>query len=140
MVLYAFLPHFKKTNEMVLINKYMYQVIYAEPSHDDPKRAEKLDDVHYGSTRFIGKYLMKASLGSKVTSSEMSDLIQEEFPGLIAYMMDNSVDGGRMPRPLDGVVDFDRWSYHLDVLLPLDWLALYQTAELEEKRRGLAIR
>ena len=125
---------------MVLVNRYMYQVFYAEPSRDDPRRSEKIDAAHYNSTGFIGKYLQKASLGSNVTSAEMSELIQEYFPGLISYMMESGMFGGRMPRPLDGGVDFDRWSYHLDVLLPLDWLALYQTAELEEKRRGLAIR
>ena len=125
---------------MVIINKYMYQVFYVEPDADDAKRLTKIDDAHFSSTRFLGKYLFLASRTCKVTSREMDDLIQAEFPGLIIYMMDSGLFGGQMPRPLDGDVDFSRFSYHLDVLIPLDWLALYQTAELEERRRGLAIR
>lgn len=125
---------------MVLVNKYMYQVFYVEPAHDDPKRSDKIDDVHYSSTRFIGKYFTRASRTSTVSSAVMSEIIQEEFPGLIGYMMDSGMFNGRMPRPTDGVIDFDIYSYHLDVLLPLDWLAVYQIAQLEERRRGLAIR
>ena len=125
---------------MVLVNKYMYHHFYAEPDVEDEKRSTKIDDAHFSSTRFIGKYLFKGSKTCRVTSAEMEELIQAEFPGLIGFMMDTGVFGGQMPRPVDGAVDFERFSYHLDVLIPLDWLALYQTAELEERRRGLAIR
>ena len=125
---------------MVLINKYIYKVAYVEPAHDDPKRGDKIDDVHFGSTAFIGNYLLRASYTCSVTGAEMDALIQKEFPGLIHFMMESGLFGGRMPRASDGVVDFDVYSYHLEVLIPLNWMSLYQTAELEEKRRGLAIR
>ena len=140
LVLYTFTNHFKKTSEMVLINKYMYQHFYAEPDVEAADRSIKIDDAHYSSTRFLGKYFFLASSTCKVTTAQMEALIQEEFPGLIGYLMDTGVFGGQMPRPQDGDVDFDRLSYHLEVLLPLDWLALYQTAELVERRHGLAIR
>ena len=118
----------------------MYQHFYAEPDVADVDRSTKVDDAHYSSTRFLGKYFFKASKTCKVTSAEMEGLIQEEFPGLIGYLMDTTVFGGRMPRPHDGVVDFDHFTYHLDVLVPLDWLSVYQTAEMIERRHGLAIR
>ena len=138
--MYAFTKHFPHDSHMVMINKYMYTVFFAEPALDDPSRSKNLFDVHHAATKFLGIYFMHGSKSLKVTSTQMMELIDLVFPDLFDYLKDTGLFGAARPVATDAALDYDSYSYHLAVLIPLDWLSIYQTCELEERRRGRAIR
>ena len=125
---------------MVMINKYMYTVFFAEPALDDPNRKSKCFDLQHVATKFLGIYFMHGSKTLKVTSTQMMELIDLVFPDMMDFLMSTDLFGSVRPVAIDADLDYDSYSYHLAVLLPLDWLSIYQTCELEERRRGRAIR
>lgn len=129
---------------MVCINRYFYEVFFKDPGFDgldDRGHPKRLRDMFYASTKFIADYFKACIITGEVTSDDMEAIIDEVFPELVPYVTSfRCMKGIRKPIPLPCVVDFDDLTFHLESLLPTDWVSLIHTAALEEKRRGLSVR
>ena len=132
--------HYKAENVIVMVNKYIYTEFYAEPDVNDKKRDEKIRHMHDSSMKFISRYLNLGQFTGNVESSDLSTLIHECFPLLRPFLQEQRATRGCNFDPVMDSIDYDALSYHLQVVVNIDWLALFRTSELEEARRGLAIR
>ena len=132
--------HFFPENVIVMINKYFYQTFFIEPDVNDPDRDAKVLHMHESSMKFVSRYLNLGSLTGNVQADEMDTLVDECFPLLRPFFAeqrackDSDLGAGM------NSVDYDALSLHLIVLTTTDRLALFRICELEEARRGRAIR
>ena len=79
--------------------------------------------------------------GSPMPGDQFEGLVDEVFPKMVPYIMSlRCLRGIKKPKPITAQVNFMTLSVHLKALLPTDWISIYHIAELEEKRRGLAIK
>ena len=56
-MLYLLSQHFPEDCVMVMINKYFYDVYFAEPDVQTATRSE-INGPHWSATRFLGDYIM----------------------------------------------------------------------------------
>ena len=141
MVLYLLSPHYPEERVLVSINKYLYQVFFNEPDVNEPSYSSRVSGPFWSACHFISRYLIKSATTGSVDSDDLHALVQKVFPEMVPYLMtQRCLEGSGIPKPVTATVNFDGLSFHLKNLLPTDWVSLHHTAELEEKRRGLAIR
>ena len=140
MVMFLMSYHYHHENVIVMINKYFYQSFYVEPDVNDPDREAKVLDMHNTSMKFVSQYLNLGCRTGNVQAEEMTALVEECFPLLRPFLAeqrasrDSNLDAGM------NSIDYDALSLHLIILTTTDWLALFRICELEEARRGRAIR
>ena len=140
MVMFLMTYHYFEENVVVMINKYFYKDFYVEPDINDQNREDKILHMHNSSMKFISKYLNLGIRDGNVQADEMESLILECFPGLKPYLgAQRASRDGNLNASMNSI-DYDALSHHLDVLSTTDWVALYRICELEEARRGRAIR
>ena len=137
-------PHYK-TGEMILINKYLYTVFFSEPPSDAPTSGPMARDrqvlrMYFTALKFVGDYLTLGRFYSRASAVEVQGLVDAAFPDLAAYVTSYGLDGQNPPRARGASMDYPRFERNLDVLGGTDWPAMYRVAELEERRRGRAIR
>ena len=132
--------HFQRENVIVMINKYFYQTFFMDPDVQDSHREEKVSAMHETSMKFIAQYLNLGSLTGNVQSAEFDELVQECFPDLQPFLMEQRSVRRENLQPSMNSVDYDALSLHLFILTTTDWMALFRVAELEENRRGRALR
>ena len=126
---------------MVMVNKYFYTEYFAEPSINDRKRDETIQQMHTSSMKFISNYLTLGQHDGNVQAVDMNDLVNSCFPHLRPFLQAQRAQRtGCDFDPVMESIDYDALSYHVDVVTAIDWLALFRTSELEEARRGRAIR
>ena len=130
---------------MILINKYLFSVFFEEPSPDAPSdgyhsRRRVVLRMYFTALKFIGDYLTLGRFYSRASAIEVQKLVDEAFPELSAYVASFGLDGTNPPRARGASMDLLKFDRNLSVLSSVDWPALYRVAELEERRRGRAIR
>lgn len=118
----------------------MYTEFYADPGVDVRGREETVLRMHDSSMTFISGYLTLGRYSGNVESSDLNSLINDRFPYLRPFLQEQRATRGCNFDPVMDSVDYDALSYHLQVVTAIDWLALFRTCELEEARRGRAIR
>jgi hypothetical protein len=89
-VMFIMSYHFQRENVIVMINKYFYQEFFMDPDVQDPHREEKVSIMHETSMRFIAQYLNLGSTIGNVQSAEFDELVQECFPGLRPFLMEQT--------------------------------------------------
>ena len=132
--------HYKAENVLVMVNKYFYQEYFAEPSATDRNRVNIIQGMHDTSMKFISSYLTLGQHEGNVSKDDLNALVQDCFPYLRPYLQEQRATRGCNLNPSMDSIDYDALSHHLEMLTSIDWLALYRTSELEESRRGRAIR
>ena len=145
LILQCLKPHFT-TGEMILINKYLYSVYFAEPSPDAPtdgsknSRSRQILRMYFTALKFIGDYLTLGRHYSRASAIEVQKLVDTAFPELADFVASYGLDGTNPPRARGASMDLLKFDRNLEVLGSTDWPALYRVAELEERRRGRAIK
>ena len=132
--------HYKAENVIVMANKYMYTEFYAEPGVDVRGRDKIVLHMHNSSMKFISGYLTLGRFTGNAEATELSTLINDCFPYLRPFLQEQRATRGCNFDPVMDSIDYDALSYHLQVVTIIDWVALFRTSELEEARRGRAIR
>ena len=132
--------HYKAENVLVMINKYMYTEFYADPGVDSRNRDAVVLQMHNSSMVFISGYLTLGRFSGNVESSDLSSLVNDCFPYMRPFLQEQRATRGCNFDPVMDSIDYDALSYHLQVVTAIDWIALFRTSELEEARRGRAIR
>ena len=132
--------HFFEDNVVVMINKYFYQEFYCEPDINDSRREATILHMHNVSMKFISRYLNLGFQTGNVEAADMNNLIDECFPLLRPYLGEQRASRGGTLEASMNSIDYDALSHHLEVLTTTDWVALFRISELEESRRGRAIR
>ena len=140
MVMFLMTYHFFEDNVIMMINRYFYQEFYAEPDINDPDREAKVLHMHETSMKFISKYIDCGDQTGNVEAAEMDALILECFPELIPYLQGKRASRNGKLESSRNSIDYDALSQHLEMLTTTDWVALFRICELEESRRGRAIR
>ena len=140
MVMFLMTYHYFDENIIVMINKYFYQEYFVDPDLNNPNREALVLDMHETSMKFIAKYLMAGSTTGNVEAFEMEALVAECFPQMRSYVGAQRASRGGTLDASRNSIDYDALSHHLDVLTATDWAALFRICELEESRRGRAIR
>ena len=130
---------------MVLINKYLYTVYFAEPPSDAPTTGRdtygrQVLRMYFTALKFIGDYLTLGRFYARASSVEVQKLLDDAFPDLGNFMLQYRLDGDNIPRPHGANIDYAHFGRNLGVLGGIDWPAMYRIAELEEKRRGRTMR
>ena len=132
--------HYKAENIIVMVNKYIDTEFFCDPDVNDKKRDEKILHMHDVSMKFISRYLTLGQFTGNVESPDLNSLIHECFPLLRPFLQEQRATRGCDFDPVMDSIDYDALSYHFQVIVTIDWLALFRTSELEEARRGRAIR
>ena len=132
--------HYKDEKVLVMVNKYFYTEFYREPDVNHPNREALVLNMHEMSMKFISKYLNLGSHDGNVHAESLNSLLHECFPYLRPFLQEQRSTRGCDLNPSMDSIDYDGLSYHLQVVTRIDWLALFRTCELEEARRGRAIR
>ena len=140
MVMFLMSYHYCHENVIVMINKYFYQSFYVEPDVNDPDRDAKVLHMHDTSMKFIARYLNLGSRTGNVQAEEMTSLVEECFPLLRPFLAEQRASRDSSHDAEMNSIDYDALSLHLIILTTTDWLALFRICELEEARRGRAIR
>ena len=140
MVMFLMTYHYHQENVIVMINKYFYQSFFVEPDVNDPDRDALVLHMHDTSMKFIAKYLNLGSTSGNVQAADMDALVDECFPLLRPYLAEQRASRDSSHNAEMNSIDYDALSLHLIVLTTTDWLALFRICELEEARRGRAIR
>ena len=132
--------HFPQENVIVMVNKYFYQNFFKEPRLTDTARDAKILNMHESCMKFIAGYLNLGCHTGNVYPEGFSELVRDCFPGLIPFLMEQRACRRSNLEPMMNSIDYDALSLHLSILTTTDWVALFHIAELEENRRGRAIR
>ena len=132
--------HYQQENVIVMVNKYFYKHFYLEPCMTDTSRDSKILNMHISSMKFIAGYLNLGCHTGNVLSEDFAGLVEDCFPGLVPFLMEQRACRRSNLVPSMNSVDYDALSLHLSILTTTDWVALFHIAELEENRRGRAIR
>ena len=140
MVLHVFSIHYPDSRVTTMINKYFYEEYFVEPDVNDPKRSVKINGPHWSSMKFLAEYLRLCYPDAKPEPSAVKSLINQVFPDLMPYLMEQRCSRGANLKPRHVEVDFVKFGDVMEFYLSVDWLSLFHTAELEERRRGLALR
>ena len=132
--------HYFEDNVIVMINRYFYQEFYSDPDINNPNREELILQMHETSMKFISRYLNLGSTTGNVQAEEMEALVTECFPLMRPYIsVQRASRAGKLDASMNSI-DYDALSHHLEILTSTDWVALFRICELEEARRGRAIR
>ena len=140
MLLHVFSIHYPDSRLSTMINKYFYEEYFVEPDINDPDRSIKINGPHFSAVKFLAEYLMLCYPDAKPEPSAIRSLIAQVFPNLMPYLMEQPCSRGASLKPQRVEVDFNKFSNVMEFYLSIDWLSLFHTAELEERRRGLALR
>ena len=132
--------HYPHDRQIVMINKYIYREFFVEPHLQDPRRTEKVIEMHNTCLKFIAGYLDSGKLDGNVQSEDMNNLVNECFPLLRFFLLQQRATRDDILDPVMNSIDYDGFRHHLDTLLATDWMAIFRIAELEEARRGRALR
>ena len=89
---------------------------------------------------FICGYLTLSSVDGNLAAEPLKELIEKHFPRLQPFLAAQRSSRDSVLDPTAFSADYDTLSYHMKILTTTDWLALFRISELEEKRRGRAIR
>ena len=134
------MSHYPDDNVSTMINKFFYETYFVEPAHDDPKRSIKINGPHWSSMKFLSEYIMLCYPDGWASSRMVQPLIEKVFPDLFPFLHAQRATRDCSLKPQSIQVDFQKFGDVMEFYLSIDWLSLFHTAELEERRRGLALR
>ena len=93
-MLYLLSQHFPEDCVMVMINKYFYDVYFAEPDVQTATRSE-INGPHWSATRFLGDYIMLTFPDGMAESIRVDALIDTIFPDLKPYLKNQRPCGNK---------------------------------------------
>ena len=134
--MFVFTLHHPQDNICTMVNKYMFEIFFAEPDINDPKRTLKINGPHWSATRFVSEYVMMSYPDRTVSSRQFRKLVTTIFPDLIPFLQQQRSTKGSDLMPQSAVIDLVKFGDMMAFFTSVDWVALYHIASLEEKRQG----